>query len=211
MNTVLDEIGRHRLVPVAVIDDPTTAVPLGRAVEAGGLSCVEVTLRTPTALLSLRALAAETSLLVGAGTVLTRTQADDAVAAGARFIVSPGFSAALVRHCQQLGVPVLPGVATVSEIMAALDEGIEVMKFFPAEQSGGADWVRAVAGPLPSARFVPTGGITAALLPDYLALPSVFAVGGSWMVASSLVKTGDWSAVTKLTEDAVGVVRDATA
>ena len=206
MTAVLDELGRHRLVPVAVIDEPTAAVPLGRALEAGGLSCVEVTLRTTTALLSLRALAAETSLLVGAGTVLTRAQADDAVAAGARFIVSPGFSAPLVRHCQQLGVPILPGVATVSEVMAALDEGIEVMKFFPAEQSGGADWVRAVAGPLPSARFVPTGGITAALLPDYLKLPSVFAVGGSWMVSSSLVKAGDWSLVTKLTAEAVSSV-----
>jgi 2-dehydro-3-deoxyphosphogluconate aldolase / (4S)-4-hydroxy-2-oxoglutarate aldolase len=200
---------RERLVPVVVIDDASSAVDLGRAVAAGGLSTVEVTFRTAAAGAAIKALAAETGLLVGAGTVLTPAQVDQAVEAGARFIVSPGFSAAVVRHCRSLQIPVLPGVATPTDVMAALDEGLDVVKFFPAEQYGGAATLKALAGPFRSVRFVPTGGVTAALLPAYLALPSVLAVGGSWMVAPNLVAARDWAAVTELTAAAVALVQEA--
>jgi len=143
--------------------------------------------------------------------VRTRQQVDDALAAGARYIVSPGFSPAVVRHCRELGVLVLPGVATPTEVMAALDEGVEVVKFFPAEQYGGVNTLKALGGPFGSVRFVPTGGITAALLPAYLAVPSVLAVGGSWMVAPALVSKGDWDSVTSLSAQAVAEVRRAAA
>jgi 2-dehydro-3-deoxyphosphogluconate aldolase / (4S)-4-hydroxy-2-oxoglutarate aldolase len=208
---VIPQLARDRLVPVAVIEDAAHAVGLGQALLAGGLSTVEVTFRTDAAVASIRALAAETDLLVGAGTVRTRQQVDDALAAGARYIVSPGFSPAVVRHCRELGVLVLPGVATPTEVMAAMDEGVEVVKFFPAEQYGGVATLKALGGPFGSVRFVPTGGITAALLPAYLALPSVLAVGGSWMVAPALVSKQDWDAVTRLTAEAVAEVRRAAA
>jgi len=205
-SNVLETLARERVVPVAVIDDAAVAVDLGRAVAAGGLSTVEVTFRTEAAVESIRRLAAETELVVGAGTVLTRAQVDAAAAAGARFVVSPGFSPAVVRHCRELGLPVLPGVATPTDIMAALDEGVEVVKFFPAEQYGGVNTVKALAAPFRSVRLVPTGGITAALLPAYLAVPAVLAVGGSWMVAPALVAARDWSAITRLTAEACGAV-----
>jgi 2-dehydro-3-deoxyphosphogluconate aldolase / (4S)-4-hydroxy-2-oxoglutarate aldolase len=208
---MISQLARDRVVPVAVIDDAAQAVGLGQALVAGGLSTVEVTFRTDAAVASIRALTAETDLLVGAGTVRTRQQVDDALAAGARYIVSPGFSPAVVRHCRELGVLVLPGVATPTEVMAALDEGVEVVKFFPAEQYGGVATLKALGGPFGSVRFVPTGGITAALLPAYLALPSVLAVGGSWMVAPALVSKGDWDSVTSLSAQAVAEVRRAAA
>lgn len=211
MTDVLAALARERLVPVAVIDDAETAARLGEALAEGGLSCIEVTFRTDAAVAAIRALTGATDLLVGAGTVRTRQQVDDAVAAGARFIVSPGFSPTVVRHCRELGVTVLPGVATPTELMAALDEGLDTVKFFPAEQYGGVGTVKALSGPFRTVRFVPTGGITAALLPSYLAVPSVLAVGGSWMVAPGLVSTRDWATVTKLTAEAVAEVRRATA
>ena len=139
--------------------------------------------------------------------MLNRHQADTAVAAGARFIVSPGFSGTVVTHCQESGVPVLPGIATATELMAALDHGLEVVKFFPAEQLGGPATLRALSGPFRSVRFVPTGGITAALLADYLAVPSVLAVGGSWMVDGPLLAAEDWSTVTARTAAAMLQIR----
>jgi 2-dehydro-3-deoxyphosphogluconate aldolase/(4S)-4-hydroxy-2-oxoglutarate aldolase len=193
-----DVLGGHRVVPVVVLNDPAAAEPLGAALLAGGLPCAEVTFRTPAAEQALKTLAADPRLVVGAGTVLNRDQVDRAVAAGARFVVSPGFSPSVVRHCRDAGVPVLPGVATATEIMAALDEGVEVVKFFPAEQLGGVAMLRALAPVFPGLRFVPTGGITAALAPSYLDIPAVAAVGGTWMVAADLIKAGAYDRISEL-------------
>ncbi len=195
----------NRIVPVVVIEDPAQAGKLGAALLAGGLPCAEVTFRTPAAQAALAELATDPRLLVGAGTVTTVAQVDQAVQAGARFVVSPGFSAAVVAHCQQLGVPVLPGVATATELMAALDAGVSVVKFFPAQTLGGLPALKALAAPFPAVRFVPTGGITADLLGGYLAEKSVAAVGGTWMVAPALLAAGDFDQVTARAAAAVAV------
>lgn len=202
---VVAAIENGRLVPVIVIEDPGAARPLGEALAAGGLRCAEVTFRTAAAEAALAAMAEDPRLLVGAGTVVRPDQVDRAVAAGARFIVSPGFSPAVVRHCAQVGVPVVPGVATATEIQAAREEGLDLLKFFPAEPLGGLAMLKALAAPFPGVRFVPTGGITAAQLGDYLAHPSVAAVGGSWMVAPTLIAAGAWDEITRLTADAVAI------
>jgi 2-dehydro-3-deoxyphosphogluconate aldolase/(4S)-4-hydroxy-2-oxoglutarate aldolase len=197
------------VLPVVVLDRPDDAAPLGDALLAGGLPIAEVTLRTPAALAGLRILAGRPGLLAGAGTVVTADQVDQVAEAGARFVVSPGFSAAVVRRCQQLGLPVFPGVATPTELMAALDAGVETVKFFPAEPLGGLPMIAALAGPFPTARFIPTGGITGGQLAGYLAHPAVRAVGGSWMVASALLRAGQWDRVSDLCREAVGVARAA--
>lgn len=202
---VLTTIEATRLVPVIVIDDASAAEPLASALTKGGLRCAEVTFRTAAAEDALRAMAANPEMFVGAGTVLTPDQVDRAVAAGARFIVCPGFSPTVVRHCQRIGVPVFPGVATATEIQAALEEGLRVLKFFPAEPLGGLPMVKALAAPFPGLRFIPTGGISAAQLGDYLGHASVLAVGGSWMVAPKLIAAGDWPEITRLTAEAVAV------
>jgi 2-dehydro-3-deoxyphosphogluconate aldolase/(4S)-4-hydroxy-2-oxoglutarate aldolase len=202
---VITTIQGGRLVPVIVVEDPQAARPLGDALVAGGLRCAEVTFRTAAAEAALAAMAEDQRLLVGAGTVLRPEQADRAVAAGAKFIVSPGFSPTVVRRCQQLGVPVVPGVATASDIQAAGEAGLDVLKFFPAEALGGLAVLKALAAPFPGVRFVPTGGITATQLGDYLAHPSVLAVGGSWMVAPKLIAAGAWDEITRLTAEAVAV------
>jgi 2-dehydro-3-deoxyphosphogluconate aldolase/(4S)-4-hydroxy-2-oxoglutarate aldolase len=196
---------RGRLVPVIVLEDPGAAAPLAEALVAGGLGCAEVTFRTAAAARALRVMAADPRLVVGAGTVVTPDQVDAAVAAGARFVVSPGFNAEVVARCAGAGVPVFPGVATASDIMAALAAGLSTLKFFPAEPLGGLPMLSALAAPFPSVRFIPTGGITAATLPDYLAHPAVAAVGGSWMVAPKLIAAGDWARITRLTAEAVSV------
>ncbi len=200
---MLAAIEASRLVPVIVIEDAGAAPRLAEALVAGGLRVAEVTFRTAGAQAALAAIAADQRLLVGAGTVVRPEQVDQAVAAGARYIVSPGFSPAVVRRCQELGVPALPGVATATEIQTAVAAGVEVLKFFPAEPLGGVGMLKALAAPFPGVRFVPTGGIRAAQLADYLALPSVLAVGGSWMVAAKLIEAGDWDEITRLTAEAV--------
>ena len=200
---MLAAIEASRLVPVIVIEDAGAAPRLAEALVAGGLRVAEVTFRTAGAQAALAAIAADQRLLVGAGTVVRPEQVDQAVAAGARYIVSPGFSPAVVRRCQELGVPALPGVATATEIQTAVAAGVEVLKFFPAEPLGGVGMLKALAAPFPGVRFVPTGGIRAAQLADYLALPSVLAVGGSWMVAARLIEAGDWDEITRLTAEAV--------
>jgi 2-dehydro-3-deoxyphosphogluconate aldolase / (4S)-4-hydroxy-2-oxoglutarate aldolase len=200
---VLAGLGARRIVPVVVLAELAAALPLARALRDGGLPVAEVTFRTEAAPAALRALAAEGDILVGAGTVVRPDQVDVAVAAGARFIVTPGLSRGVVARCNELSVPVIPGVATATEVMAALDLGCELLKFFPAETSGGAAALRALGGPFPDVRFVPTGGITAANAADYLALGSVVAVGGSWMVAPSLIAAGDFAAIARLTAEAV--------
>ena len=192
---VTDVLGGHRIVPVVVLDDPDKADALGAALVHGGLPVAEATFRTPEAAAVLRRLAQNDDLVVGAGTVLTDRQVDQAIEAGAKFIVSPGHSAAVVRRCQEAGVPVIPGVATPSEIMLALDLGLDTVKFVPAEANGGLATIKALAAAFPQVRFMPTGGITVDTAPAYLAHPCVAAVGGSWMVAGDLLKAGRWDDV----------------
>jgi 2-dehydro-3-deoxyphosphogluconate aldolase/(4S)-4-hydroxy-2-oxoglutarate aldolase len=198
-------ITRLRVVPVVVLDDPAAAQPLAAALVEGGLPVAEVTFRTAAAERALATMAADRRLLVGAGTVVDADQVDRAVRAGARFVVSPGLSRSVVERAMALGVPVLPGVATASEIMAAVALGLSVLKFFPAGAGGGVAAVRALAAPFPQVRFVPTGGITATSLPDYLAVPAVAAVGGSWMVSRDLVAGGRFDEVARRSAEAVAV------
>ena len=194
------------VVPVVVLDDVAHAVPLARALVAGGLPVIELTLRTPVALDALRAIATEVpEITVGAGTVLTPAHAEQAVAAGAEFLVSPGATPALLRAMGDSGVPFLPGTATVSEVMTVLEAGVTEMKFFPAEASGGAAYLKSIASPVPAARFCPTGGITAATAASYLALPNVGCVGGSWLTPRGLLEAGDWAGVSAIAAEAAAL------
>ena len=190
------------VVPVVVVDDVASAVPLARALADGGVPVVELTLRTPAALDAIRAIAAEApDVVIGAGTVTTPAQADAAVAAGARFLVSPGATPSLLAHLAGLaegGVPSLPGTASVSEVLAAREAGFTEVKFFPAEASGGTAYLGAVGSVLPDVRFCPTGGITAASAPAYLGLSNVACVGGSWLTPKDAVAAGDWARITAL-------------
>ncbi|WP_232521096.1 bifunctional 4-hydroxy-2-oxoglutarate aldolase/2-dehydro-3-deoxy-phosphogluconate aldolase [Micromonospora phaseoli] len=199
----LEQMTLGRVLPVVVLDDARHADPLGEALVRGGLTAVEVTLRTAAGLDAIKALAARGDLTVGAGTVLTAEQAEQAVAAGARFVVTPGFAPAVVRACQQAGVPVVPGVATATEIQMALDAGLGVVKFFPAQQLGGAAMIKALAAPFRQVRFIPTGGITSAVIAEYLAVPAVLAVGASWMVATDLIAGEQWDEITSRTRAAL--------
>lgn len=192
-----------RLVPVVVLADADRADGLAEALFAGGLHVAEVTFRTPAAAEVIRRMAKHPDLVVGAGTVIRAEQVDQAADAGARFIVSPGLSQPVVARARERGVDVLPGVVTPSEVIAALDLGIDTMKFFPAAQYGGVATLKALASPFPDVRFVPTGGVSPADLTDYLSLSTVPAVGGSWMVRPDLVDAGDFAAVTDLTAQAV--------
>ncbi len=205
MTEVLEAITATRLLPVVVIDDARAAPPLAAALKRGGLRCAEITLRTSAAETAIRAMAEDADIVVGAGTVLNAAQAARVIDAGARYIVTPGFSLEVVRHCQARSVPVFPGIATASELMAALEAGIETVKFFPAEPLGGVSMLNALAAPFGMMKFIPTGGITAAKLAGYLRLPAVLAVGGSWMVTASLIDAGDFDQITKLTAEAVAI------
>ncbi|MGW4566301.1 bifunctional 4-hydroxy-2-oxoglutarate aldolase/2-dehydro-3-deoxy-phosphogluconate aldolase [Streptomyces sp. NPDC004561] len=196
------------VVPVLVLSDAADAVPLARALVAGGLPAVEVTLRTPAALDAVRAIAGEVpGAVVGAGTVITPEQAGACVRAGARFLVSPGWTEALLEAMRGSGVPFLPGVSTTSEVVALLERGVREMKFFPAQAAGGTAYLRSLAGPLPQARFCPTGEIGPATAPEYLALPNVGCVGGSWMVPPDAVAARDWARVEALAREAAGLRR----
>ncbi|MFI9562810.1 bifunctional 4-hydroxy-2-oxoglutarate aldolase/2-dehydro-3-deoxy-phosphogluconate aldolase [Streptomyces rishiriensis] len=192
-----------RLLPVLTVPSPATAGPLADALAAGGARCAEVTFRTRGAERVLKEMAAHGGLAVGAGTVLTPEQAERAVAAGARFVVSPGFDEEVVAKCRELGVPVVPGVATATELMRALKAGLDTLKLFPAEPLGGLRTLRALAAPFPSTRFVPTGGIDASRMAAYLADPAVLAVGGSWMATAAHLERGDYDEIRRLTADAV--------
>ena len=195
------------VVPVVELPAAELAVPLAEALVAGGLACVEITLRTAAALPGLEGVRRRfPELLLGAGTVLSTEQADAAVAAGADFVVSPGTSPALIEHCLARGVPILPGVCTPTEIEAVRGYGLRAMKFFPAEPMGGASFLRALCGPYQDVEFVPTGGISAAVLPGYLALPRVLACGGSWMVRPELLLAEDFGAVETLAAEAARIV-----
>ena len=199
-------LSRVPVVPVVVVDDPAHAVPVARALVAGGLPVIELTLRTPVALEAIRAIASEVpEILVGAGTIVTPGQAKEALDAGAQFLVSPGSTPSLLGAMADTGLPFLPGTATVSEVLAVLEAGYTELKFFPAEASGGAAFLKSVAAPVPAARFCPTGGITAATAPSYLALPNVGCVGGSWLTPVDALASGDWGRVTELARAAAAL------
>jgi len=196
VTAVLETLRRLRLLPLIVIDDPAKADPLARALVAGGLPCAEIAFRTAGAAEALRRIAAEhPDVLVGAGTVLTAAQAAEARAAGARFVVSPGLGPRVVEYCQAHDLPVVPGVATPSEIGAALDLGLTVLKFFPAEPMGGLSYLKAVAAPFGSVEFIPTGGIATANVHAYLAFRPVLACGGSWMATKAWIDAGDFDRI----------------
>jgi 2-dehydro-3-deoxyphosphogluconate aldolase/(4S)-4-hydroxy-2-oxoglutarate aldolase len=196
-------IAAARILPVLVVHDATHAWPLGQALKAGGLPCAEVTFRTESAVETLRTMAEEPEIAVGAGTVLSVAQVEMAVAAGARYIVTPSFNREVVRACQEMGVPVIPGIATPTELQMALDAGIRTVKFFPAEAMGGVKTLAALAAPFSMMRFIPTGGVNETNVADYLAHPAVFAVGGSWMAPPQLVGEGRFEEITRLTRSAV--------
>ncbi|MFB6878789.1 bifunctional 4-hydroxy-2-oxoglutarate aldolase/2-dehydro-3-deoxy-phosphogluconate aldolase [Streptomyces sp. NPDC056323] len=194
------------VVPVVVLEDAADAVPLARALVAGGLPAIEVTLRTAAALDAIGAIASEVpDAVVGAGTVISVRNVADTVAAGARFLVSPGWTDRLLDAMKASGVPFLPGVSTTSEVVALLERGVTEMKFFPAEAAGGTAYLKALSAPLPQARFCPTGGISLASAPSYLALPNVGCVGGSWMVPADAVAAKDWARVERLAGEAAAL------
>ncbi len=207
MNSVLEQLGSIGLVPVIKIEDAAKAADLARALIAGGLPCAEVTFRTAAAAEAIRAMTADfPDMLVGAGTVINVELAKKAKEAGARFIVSPGFNPAVVEWCIANGMPVVPGVNNPSDVEAGLERGLEVLKFFPAEASGGVAMLDALAGPFGQVKFMPTGGIGANNLADYVKRPNVLAVGGSWMVKADLIDSGDWDGITRLCREAVTAV-----
>ena len=199
---VLAQLASVRIVPVIVIDDLAAAGPVADALVSGGLRCAEITLRTPAAIAAITRFAANASLLVGAGTVLDPDQASAAVDAGARFVVLPGFDGEVVQRCEQLGVPVLPGTATPSDIQQARRAGLGTVKFFPAETLGGVAALDAISAPFPGMTFVPTGGITPANVAAYLRHRSVLAVGGSWMASRRLIAARDWRQIGHLAGEA---------
>ena len=199
------------VVPVLVIETAAVALPLARALLAGGLPVLEITLRTPAALEVIRTLAGELEgAIVGAGTVLTPTQYRDAERAGARFVVSPGATSTLLEAAAASPVPLLPGTATASEVMRLLEHGCRYLKFFPAEPAGGIAYLKALASPLPEARFCPTGGIDAGRAVQYLSLSNVVCVGGSWVAPNDAVAAGDWPRIVELARAAAALKSSAT-
>lgn len=207
MNAVLDEISKIGIVPVIALEDAQDAAALAEALIKGGLPCAEVTFRTAAAEETIGIMAKKfPQMLVGAGTVLTTEQADRAVKAGAKFIVSPGFNPAVVKHCLAKNIPVVPGCATPSEVEGALELGLEVVKFFPAEAAGGLPMLKAMSAPYGNVKFMPTGGINAKNLNSYLSFKKIVACGGSWMVSKDLLKQKNWAEVTRLCKEAVDLM-----
>ena len=204
--TPLEVLAAGPVMPVVVIDDPAMAVPLARALVAGGIRAIEITLRTPGALEAVRAIADDVpDAIPGVGTVLTAADLDAALAAGARFAISPGATPALYAAAARSALPYIPAVATASELMAAMEAGFSVCKFFPAAQAGGVEALKSLAGPFPHARFCPTGGIDAASAPAYLALPSVVCVGGSWIAPRAAIAAGDFTTIERLARAAAAL------
>jgi len=204
MNELLKTIGNLGIIPVVKIDDASDAVPLAQALLAGGLPLAEITFRTSAAEQAIKNIVAEVpEVLVGAGTVLTTAQADTAIAAGAKFIVTPGFNPRVVKHCMDKGMSVIPGCSTPTDIEMALEFGLTVVKFFPAEASGGLNALKAMSAPYKAIKFVPTGGIDQKNLNDYLGFTAVLACGGSWMVKDDLIQSGNFKEITRLTREAV--------
>lgn len=204
MNEVLEKIQKIGIVPVVVLDDAKDAAPLAKALCEGGLPCAEVTFRTAAAEESIRIMAKEfPDMLVGAGTVLTTEQVDRAVNAGAKFIVSPGLNPTVVKYCVDRGIPVTPGTSNPSDVEMAISLGLDVVKFFPAEQAGGINMIKAMAAPYTQMKFMPTGGINAKNINSYLAFDKILACGGSWMVKKDLVAAGEFDKIRDLTKEAV--------
>jgi 2-dehydro-3-deoxyphosphogluconate aldolase / (4S)-4-hydroxy-2-oxoglutarate aldolase len=208
MKTILDRLIEVRLIPMVVMDKAEQAAPFGDTLVAGGLPVAEITFRTPAAEAAIRALAHRGDILVGAGTVLSVEQADRAIDAGAQFIVAPGTNPRVVEHVLQRGLPMIPGVATPTDIELALSLGVTTLKFFPAEQMGGVATLSALVGPYPDIRFLPTGGISPTLLPQYLRLPSVVACGGSWLAPRDLLAAGDFDAIRTRIEQAAQILAE---
>lgn len=206
-DAILRQLAQHRLVPVIALEDVAHAMPLSDALVGGGLPMAEVTFRTAAAAESIRMMASRGDLLVGAGTVLTPAQADEARDAGAAFVVSPGFNPKVVQHCLDVGLPIIPGVSSPTDIERALDHGLDVVKFFPAEAFGGLKTLKAISAPYGNVRFMPTGGISPSNVVDYLAFANVIACGGSWMVKPELYADGDFAAVESAVRAAVELVR----
>lgn len=206
--TILEQIGGMGIVPVVSIPESRMALPLAESLLAGGLPCAEITFRTAAAADSLAQIARTyPDLVLGAGTVLTTEQADRAIDAGAKFIVSPGTNPRVVEHCLARGVTIFPGVCTPTEIEAALALGVDVLKFFPAEPMGGTGFLKAICAPYRQVRFIPTGGIDTKNLASYLAIPAVVGCGGSWMVKPELMEAGEFGKIESLTREAMALVR----
>ncbi len=210
MSVTLDDITRYRIVPVVVLNDAANASGLGDALVAGGLPVAEVTFRTAAAAAAIKVLAKRDDILVGAGTVRSVAQVEQAVDAGACFIVSPGLRADIVKRAQELGIVVLPGAVTPTEILQAEDLGLKTVKFFPANVYGGAAAIKALSAPFGDITFIPTGGVSAANLGEFLALPFIPAVGGSWMVPAKTVDAGEFDKVETLTREAMALVAQLT-
>lgn len=198
---------RAPIIPVLVLDDAASAAALAHALVAGGLPALEVTLRTPAALDAIRAMADVAGGIVGAGTLLSPDDIRAAKDAGARFGVSPGVTPRLIAASIEIGLPLLPGAATASEVMALWEQGYDMMKFFPAEAAGGAPALKAIGAPIPQVSFCPTGGITPANAPSYLALPNVICAGGSWVAPKNMIASGDWAGITALAAAAAALAR----
>ncbi len=204
MNKVLEQISKIGIVPVVKIDRVEDALPLAKALCAGGLPCAEVTFRTDAAAGAIKVMTENfPDMCVGAGTVLNAAQVDAAVEAGAQFIVSPGLNPRTVKYCQEKNVPITPGTSSPSDIELAIELGLDVVKFFPAEQSGGLAKIKAMAAPYVNMKFMPTGGINAKNLNSYLDFPKIIACGGSWMVPGDLINAGEWDKIEQLTREAV--------
>lgn len=212
MNELLRKFQELGIVPVVVLDNAKDAEPLAKALCEGGLPCAEVTFRTDAAEESIRIMAQKfPNMLVGAGTVLTIDQVDRAVAAGAKFIVSPGLNPKVVKYCVEKNIPITPGVQTPSEIEQALEFGLDVVKFFPAEPAGGLKMIKALAGPYVNLKFIPTGGISTKNAPEYLAYDKILAVGGSWVASKDLINAGKFDEIAKITKESVAMVKAARA
>ncbi len=209
MSEMLKQIENFGVIPVVVLNDAKDAAPLAKALCEGGLPCAEVTFRTEAAEESIRIMATEfPEMTIGAGTILTIDQVDRAVRAGAKFIVSPGFDPEIVDYCISKGIVVLPGCITPSEVAQAVKRGLEVVKFFPAEQFGGVATIKALAAPYTGVRFMPTGGISAKNLAAYLGFKKIVACGGSWMVKGDLVAAGEFDKIKEMTAEAVSLVKE---
>lgn len=212
MHEVLKKIQEIGIVPVVVLDDAKDAAPLAKALMDGGIPCAEVTFRTDAAEESIRIMSEQfPDMLVGAGTVLTTDQVDRAVEAGAKFIVSPGLNPRIVKYCVDKGILITPGCSNPSDVEQALENGLEVVKFFPAEAAGGLPMIKAMAAPYVGVKFMPTGGINAKNVREYLAYNRIIACGGSWMVKGELVKEGKFDEIEKLTREAVEIVKESRA
>lgn len=209
MNEMMKKVQGYGVIPVVVLNDAKDAIPLAKALCEGGLPCAEVTFRTEAAEESIRLMATEfPEMFVGAGTVLTIDQVDRAVAAGAQFIVAPGFDPEIVDYCIEKEIPVFPGCVTPTEITQAVKRGLQVIKFFPAEQYGGVATIKALAAPFTTAMFMPTGGINAKNLPEYLSCNKILACGGSWMVKGDMIAAGEFDKIREMTKEAVDLVAE---